>query len=470
MFSVLMFTILIFIFMILYPLSLFEIDISSFTYANCLIIGYYHNKYNLLQNKYTKKRLLSNVANDTDKRNLVSDTDFYEWLRGFTDAEGCFSIFKQGDYFKFRFQIKLHCDDRPLLEYIQNRLQIGKVYPLNQNSQTDYAKWVVVSKKDLSKLIQIFEINPLNTTKYLDYINWKEAFLLYFLLKTDNISILLFFLLFKKKEEEVKTKIFNLQSSLNNNRTNFDYPKDHKVQITPYWLLGFTEGEAHFGVNKTDLSQAYALDQIHYQQKIIESIREFLQSINIDFFKKSMIKSNTISVNNLPARNSSKPKVRITIRNLKYLSEVLIPFFDKLTFFSKKGLDYQDWRIVAKLRLENKHLTPEGRELITHICNRINKNRMTTNISSLNKFNLSEMEEIDLRINNLLQKSKEGVWVYDNYNLVEGSPFLNISQACKAVGVGPRSSYLNTNKLVQKRFAFYSYPLYPLPSPFLFKK
>ena len=95
---------------------------------------------------------------------------------------------------------------------------------------------------------------------------------------------------------------------------------------------------------------------------------------------------------------------------------------------------------------------------------------MTTNISSLNKFNLSEMEEIDLRINNLLQKSKSGVWVYDNGNLVEGSPFLNISQACKAVGVGPRSSYLNTNKLVQKRFAFYSYPLYPLPSPFLFKK
>ena len=84
---------------------------------------------------------------------------------------------------------------------------------------------------------------------------------------------------------------------------------------------------------------------------------------------------------------------------------------------------------------------------------------MTTNISSLNKFNISDLEEIDLRINNLLQKSKSGVWVYDNGNLVEGSPFLNISEACKAVGVGPRSSYLNTNKLVQKRFTFYSDPL-----------
>ena len=148
--------------------------------------------------------------------------------------------------------------------------------------------------------------------------------------------------------------------------------KDHKIKITPYWLLGFSEGESNFGVNKNDFSQAYALEQIHYQHKTIESIREFLQSINIDFFKNSMVKSNIISVHNLPARNTSKPKIRITIRNLKYLSEVLIPFFDKLTFFSKKGLDYQDWRIVAKLRLDNKHLTPEGRELITHICNRIN--------------------------------------------------------------------------------------------------
>ena len=117
-----------------------------------------------------------------------------------------------------------------MLEYIQNRLQIGKVYPLNLNSQTDHVRWVVMSKKDIYKLIKIFDINPLNTTKYLDYINWKEAFLLYFSLQTNNISL----------QEEVKTQIFNLKSCMNENRTNFDYPQDHKIKITPYWLLGFS--------------------------------------------------------------------------------------------------------------------------------------------------------------------------------------------------------------------------------------
>ena len=411
---------------------------DSITLTYCLIIRYNHNN-------YSKKRLISNGATQIEKRNLVSDSDFFEWLRGFVDAEACFSIFKEGNHFKFRFQIKLHCDDRPLLEYLQNRLQIGKVYPLDLKSQTDHARWVVVSKKDLSKLILIFDINPLNTTKYLDYTNWREAFLLYTTLKTDNIS------------EEIRTQIFNLQSGMNDNRTNFDLPQDHKIRITPYWLLGFAEGEAHFGVNKADLSQAFAIDQIHYQHNVIEAIRVFLQCIDVDFFKDSMNKSNIISVSNLPARNNSKPKTRITIRNLKYISKVFIPFLDKLTFFSKKGLDYKDWKIVTQLKLENKHLCIEGKELIGHICNRMNKNRLSTNMDSLNKFNYSEMEEIDLKINNLLQKKQLVVWVYDRDKLVDGSPFLNITQACKAVGIGPRSSYLDSNKLVNKRFAFYSH-------------
>ena len=99
----------------------------------------------------------------------------------------------------------------------------------------------------------------------------------------------------------------------------------------------------------------------------------FLECIDVDFFINSMNKYNLISFNNLQARNNSKPKTRITIINLKYISKVFIPFLDKLTFFSKKGLDYKDWKIVTQLRLENKHLCIEGKELIGHICNRMNK-------------------------------------------------------------------------------------------------
>ena len=62
------------------------------------------------------------------------------------------------------------------------------------------------------------------------------------------------------------------------------------------------------------------------------------------------------------------------------------------------------------------------------------KNRLSTNIGSLNKFN--QMKDIVLRINNLLKAEALGkgkgetvhsVWIYDKDNLVEGSPFLNIT-------------------------------------------
>lgn len=54
-------------------------------------------------------------------------SDFIEWFRGFTDAQGCFLIVKSANTFAFRFLIKLHADDAPVLDFIQNNLGIGRV-------------------------------------------------------------------------------------------------------------------------------------------------------------------------------------------------------------------------------------------------------------------------------------------------------------------------------------------------------
>lgn len=62
---------------------------------------------------------------------------------------------------------------------------------------------------------------------------------------------------------------------------------------------------------------------------------------------------------------------------------MFIPFLDKLTFLYKKGLDYQDWRQVAMLMKDGSHLTSEGYVIITNIRNRMNNNRLSTNIKTL---------------------------------------------------------------------------------------
>jgi hypothetical protein len=50
------------------------------------------------------------------------------------------------------------------------------------------------------------------------------------------------------------------------------------------------------------------------------------------------------------------------------------------------------------------HLTEEGKILIIYICNRMNVNRLSTNIKSLKTLNQKEELEIDSKFKALLSK------------------------------------------------------------------
>ena len=57
-------------------------------------------------------------------RNRISNSDFYEYLKGLSDGESNFKITQdhRGNCsFKFKFRIGMHVNDRPLLVYIRNR-------------------------------------------------------------------------------------------------------------------------------------------------------------------------------------------------------------------------------------------------------------------------------------------------------------------------------------------------------------
>ena len=51
-------------------------------------------------------------SNPNDQKDL-SDSEFYDWLRGFTDGEGSYIIVPSRKSFYFRFTINLHKDDTP---------------------------------------------------------------------------------------------------------------------------------------------------------------------------------------------------------------------------------------------------------------------------------------------------------------------------------------------------------------------
>lgn len=53
--------------------------------------------------------------------------DLIEWLRGFTDGEGCFYIHRGVKKVYFEFKVELHKDDAPLLLRLRNHFKIGRV-------------------------------------------------------------------------------------------------------------------------------------------------------------------------------------------------------------------------------------------------------------------------------------------------------------------------------------------------------
>ena len=88
----------------------------------------------------------------------------------------------------------------------------------------------------MNKLFPIFDNFPLNTTKHLDFLVFKKVLELY-----------------KNKMHLTNTGlelIDTLLSNFNKKRTNFTMPIEHKISITPYWLLGFIEGEGSFSIGK----------------------------------------------------------------------------------------------------------------------------------------------------------------------------------------------------------------------------
>jgi hypothetical protein len=153
----------------------------------------------------------------------MKDYEFNQWLTGFTDGEGNFSIkINSSNTIQFYFGIKLHIDDIGVLEYIKNRLNCGLI-AVEKNT----AKYYLTRINDINDiLIPLFEKFPLNGVKYLDYLSFKEG-----------VSIKLNSSL--SKDEQFK-RISSLKNGMNTRRVNFEMGESHTIRITPYWLLGLT--------------------------------------------------------------------------------------------------------------------------------------------------------------------------------------------------------------------------------------
>lgn len=150
-------------------------------------------------------------------------------------------IARTGDTFAFRFLIKLHIDDRSVLDFIQKTLGIGKVTTYKSS-----AIYAITSQKEIKYILDFFTKYPLNTTKHLNFLSFKKAFELYkgCFVRTSGLIM----------------EIESIKNSMNSKRTVLDM-SSHKINITPEGLLGFVEGDGSFSVTKAGLILTFSITQ-----------------------------------------------------------------------------------------------------------------------------------------------------------------------------------------------------------------
>ena len=143
--------------------------------------------------------------------------------------------------------------------------------------------------------------------------------------------------------------------------------------MTSDWIRGFTDGEGCFyvGINKNNtmtmmfqVLPEFVISQHNRDVKILYEIKEF--------FKCGLVKKNNKEVS------------CFSVRNLKHLNTIIIPFFEKNPLLTSKKFNFIKFRWIVKCMLERKyHLSSQGLEKIIKIKKRMNTQKINKIESSL---------------------------------------------------------------------------------------
>jgi len=165
---------------------------------------------------------------------------FYQWLVGFTDGDGTFSIAYQNKKWSLTFKLSQNEYNMRLLYFIKSQLGVGNISKELISGMVSYR---IRDRKKLFKVIfPIFDKYPLLTSKYFNYIKFKEA---YSILENNSLTKtqkdkLIFNLLLKFPSEDYISPAWKI---VNNKVSN---TKEAKMVMSKAWLIGFTEAEGSF--------------------------------------------------------------------------------------------------------------------------------------------------------------------------------------------------------------------------------
>lgn len=182
--------------------------------------------------------------------------NFHQWLVGFTDGDGSFSVVRvaEGKWTLF-FKLTQSTYNLRAIYYIKSQLGVGSVYIDSKCNKADFR---IRDRKTIGSIIlPIFDKYPLLTSKYFSYQKFKKA---YEILENPNLSTKdKDNLLLELQNEQIPTDYISPAWKT----VNFvvDNTNQAKTVMSKYWLIGFTEAEGSFYlVSKTSTRIVHAFE------------------------------------------------------------------------------------------------------------------------------------------------------------------------------------------------------------------
>lgn len=246
---------------------------------------------------HTKDKISSLRVNKTTF--LENKEIFSQWLVGFTDGDGTFSIARQNEKWALEFRLAQSTYNLRLLHFVKNQLGVGTIY-VEKDGNMAYFR--IRDRKVLESVIfPIFDKYPLLTSKQFNYLKFKEAYAILSdttLSKTDKVTLMSNIVNSKLPAEYISP----IWSTINNKVS------DHasaSLVMSKAWLIGFTEAEGSFYLvakSSTRLVHAFEITQ-KLDEIVLNSIRHLLGISTKVQFKKaghfSLSTTNSRAIENL---------------------------------------------------------------------------------------------------------------------------------------------------------------------------
>jgi len=285
------------------------------------------------------------------------------WLTGFSDAEGCFSVIITKRPNKtwrviVSFEINLHTKDIAILHLIKEYLGVGLV---SSRLNKTISVFRVTNIEDLIKvIIPHFTKYPLITDKYCDFLLWSKVVQLIsikqHLTSTGFNTILTHYASINRGVSSTVSAAF--PNIIGVERDKFNLPDN----LNPNWVSGFTAGDGGFSIN---VRQGAVL-----KQKVYFSFRFHVAQHSRDILlMRLFIKFFGCGAVNI---RSTSNRCDFCVQDLSKIYGIIIPHFETYPLLNIKTLDFLDFKKAAELYKFDK---VNSCEAINNIRNNMNSKR-----------------------------------------------------------------------------------------------